>query len=225
MNVLENFLSNIANAIRTKTGKTEKIEAMDFATEIKAIPQTTTGKFQEKTMELTSSSATAISPDSGYDALSKVTVTPKLQSKTQTITTNTTTTITPDSGYAGLSSVAVTTNGISSDLTVQKAIIQKIAHKGTKTFTIPAGKQSAIIGCVTNSQYNAPTGELTCTASKGTITSLYNDLQAYDIQVNVKMQIFKLTNTTGEASTVTLKMTWGSGNAYGDWGTNFIISY
>lgn len=36
--MLTQFLTNIANAIRAKTGKTDPINAQDFAAEIAAIP-------------------------------------------------------------------------------------------------------------------------------------------------------------------------------------------
>lgn len=49
-NILENYLDNLADAIRLKTGGTGDIEAMDFASEILSIPQTTTSKLQEKTV-------------------------------------------------------------------------------------------------------------------------------------------------------------------------------
>lgn len=119
MGVLENYLEDVADAIRLKTGKTDLIEAMDFGTEIKSIPQNTTGVFQTKDVELTQTSTTTITPDSGYDAITQVNVTPKLQTKSQTLTTNfSTVTITPDSGYVGLSSVSVKPN-IADDITYQ----------------------------------------------------------------------------------------------------------
>ena len=118
-NILGSYLTTIANAIRTKTGETAAISAADFASKILALE---TAKLQAKTVSLTSTAATAITPDSGYTGMSKVTVTPKLQSKTQTVTSNTTTTIKPDSGYAGLSQVSVKTNVASQAVSAAKSV-------------------------------------------------------------------------------------------------------
>lgn len=62
--------------------------------------------YQEKAASITHSGATEITPDSGYDAMTKVTVTPQLQSKTVSPSTSQQT-VSPDSGKAGLSSVTV----------------------------------------------------------------------------------------------------------------------
>ena len=76
---------------------------------------------QEKSVTINSNGESSVTPDSGYDGLSKVNLTtnvqPDLESKSITITENTTTTISPTSGYDGLSEVEVITNvsGGSSD--------------------------------------------------------------------------------------------------------------
>lgn len=108
MNLLEEFLTEIADAIRKRKGKTDLIEAQQFAEEIESIPQTTTSKLQEKSVNITSTSAISVTPDSGYDAMSKVTITPKTQTKSIDITSASSTTITPDSGNIGLSSITIT---------------------------------------------------------------------------------------------------------------------
>lgn len=67
-----------------------------------------------KAVTILENGVTTITPDSGYDGMSRVVVTVdaagEMQTKSQTITSNTTTTITPDSGYDGMTSVSVTTN-------------------------------------------------------------------------------------------------------------------
>ena len=67
-----------------------------------------------KNVNITSNGTTVVNPDSGYDAVKKVTATvnvqPTLQNKNVTITSNTTTTLQKDSGYDGLGIVEVTTN-------------------------------------------------------------------------------------------------------------------
>ena len=151
---------------------------------------------------------------------------PNLQDKSIDVTSNGSQTVNADEGYDGLNSVTIKTNvDTTSNLAVQRACMQKLTHNATKKFTIPAGKKYAIISCVINSQYNTPWGSLTCTASKGTISQLHNDTDTSGIELNTRLQVFKLTNTTGEASTVTLTMNWETGNGYGDLGTNFVVSY
>lgn len=72
------------------------------------------GSYQEKTLTISENGTTVITPDTTYDAMSKVTVNVdaagELQTKTVSITSNTTTTISPDSGYDGMSKVTVTTS-------------------------------------------------------------------------------------------------------------------
>ena len=69
---------------------------------------------ESKEITITSNTTTDITPTTGKDGLSQVSVItniqPNLETKSITITENTTTTITPTSGKDGLSSVEVTTN-------------------------------------------------------------------------------------------------------------------
>lgn len=132
MKLLEDFLTEIADAIRKRKAKSGLIEAQQFAEEIESIPQEITGNFQEKVVSITASGNTEVTPDSDYDGLSKVTVSPKLQSKTSSLTSASSTTITPDSGYAGLSSVSVTP--------AVQTKSQTITSNGTTTITPDSGK-------------------------------------------------------------------------------------
>lgn len=72
---LNNFLTDVANSIRTKTGKTDKIKASSFDTEIKSIE--TGGReptLEEVTTTITSNTTTVITPSEGYDGIGKATV-------------------------------------------------------------------------------------------------------------------------------------------------------
>ena len=111
MKVLDDFLDNIADAIRKRKQITGVIEAKDFASEIESIPQTVKSDLQAKSVTITSNGTTTVTPDSGYDGMESTTITtnvqPKLQAKTATLTTTSSTVISPDSGYYGLSKVTV----------------------------------------------------------------------------------------------------------------------
>ena len=234
MNLLEEFLTEIADAIRKRKAKTGLIEAQQFAEEIESIPQDITGLFQEKTVELTSSTL-SVTPDSNYDALSKVTVTPKLQSKTQTVTTNTTTTIKPDTGYVGLSSVAVTTNVSGGKLggSFQYNYYNTSQVNNTQTYniTIPANKQYAIIVFVINSQNNTPKGTLEVTSKPSNITlSAIGSSNGHreNGNINVTTYCYLATKTSSISSAATIKFTndWDdTGNGYGNAGCTYGVFY
>ena len=72
---------------------------------------------QSRSVNLTSTSSTTFSPQSGYDGMSSITVTPNLYTRSVTPSTSTQT-ITPPSGYCGLRSVSVSgdSNLISSNI-------------------------------------------------------------------------------------------------------------
>lgn len=235
MEVLENYLQNVANAIRNKTGGTAKIEAMDFASEILSIPQTTTSKLQEKTVTHTTTSALTVNPDSGYDGMSKVTVNPKLQSKTTTITSNTTTNITPDSGYSGLSQVSVTTNvsggKLGGTFTWNHYNTSAINNSQTYNISVPANKQYAIIVFVIAAQSNTPRGTLEVTSKPSNITlsaigSVNGGRETNSVQTTTYCYLATKTSSISSAATITFKNDWSdTGNGYGNAGCTYGVFY
>lgn len=102
---LQNIKTAIQNALVNKgITSASNHDMADFATDIGNIQ--TGGNYQSKTASASTSSQT-IRPDSGYDALSQVTINAATkQSKTVTPSTSSQT-VTPDSGYYGLSQVTV----------------------------------------------------------------------------------------------------------------------
>lgn len=83
---LTNFLTDVADSIRSKTGKSETIAAEDFDTEIESIE--TGGTLQSKSITITENGTTSITPDTGYDGLSDVSVTTDVSGGGETVYIN-----------------------------------------------------------------------------------------------------------------------------------------
>ncbi len=75
---LTNFLTDIANSIRTKKGTTDTILASNFDNEIESIQ--TTPNLQSKSITITTNGTQNVTADEGYDGLSDVSVTTDVQS-------------------------------------------------------------------------------------------------------------------------------------------------
>lgn len=70
---LGNFLTDVADAIRTKTGSQETIQASSFDTAIGNIPSG--ADLETKSVTITENTTTTITPTTGKDGMSEVTVT------------------------------------------------------------------------------------------------------------------------------------------------------
>ena len=135
---LKVFLTDVADAIRTKKGTTELIPANTFDTEIESISG---GKEeQSKSVTITKNGTQTVTPDENK-TLSSVEITTNVPQKTEqtksvTITQNRTQTVTPDAGKV-LSSVEITTN-VPQKPEQSKSVT--ITQNGRSTVTPDAGK-------------------------------------------------------------------------------------
>ncbi len=180
MEILEDFFKSVAKAIRKKTGKKKRIKAEDFAKEIRAIP---TRNLQEKDISLTSTEAKTITPDSRYEALSKVNVTPKLRSDASTVPAYSTNVTTVMEGYAGISSVYKKAN----------AADRAVSITSTGTTTVgqdPNNNTSAISSATITPSLQAKTGSLTSnTTTTYTPDSGYCGMKSVAITTNISNAI------------------------------------
>ena len=71
---LPHFLTDVADALRTKKGTSALIPANTFDTEIINLPSGG-GSLQSKSITITNNGSQVVSPDTGYDGLSSVAIT------------------------------------------------------------------------------------------------------------------------------------------------------
>lgn len=75
IDTLSNFLTDVADSIREKTGNTEPIACEDFDTEIESISGGGSANLQTKSVTITENGTTSVTPDTGYDGMSEVRIT------------------------------------------------------------------------------------------------------------------------------------------------------
>lgn len=106
-NTLANFLTDVANAIRTKKGTQETISASTFDTEILSIPTKET--YQEKSITIRQDGNYSLLPDNGYGAISRANITvntlERKQNKSMRIEANGNYQINSDEGFDALGTV------------------------------------------------------------------------------------------------------------------------
>lgn len=108
VNNLTNFLTDVANAIKEKTGDNSSIPASQFDSKILAIPAQ--GSYQTKSISIVSNGTMTLLPDTNYDAMDRVVIsvdvpTGQINNQDKEITENGV--YTADEGYTGLGTILV----------------------------------------------------------------------------------------------------------------------
>lgn len=156
MSVQEDYLTGIANAIRTKEGSTDPIQASQFASRIEAI--TTTLPTQEKTID-PSTTQVVVEPDEGK-TLSKVTVSP-IQTETATVwpaTIEQTATPSPGKFFRSVTVGAVPTETKSVSPSTSEQTVKPTSGKFLSQVTVGAiSTETKSVSPSTSSQTVTPT--------------------------------------------------------------------
>lgn len=108
INNLTSFLTDVASAIKEKTGDSTAIPAEEFDTKIAEIQ--TQGSYQTKSTTISTNGNYSLTPDQGYDAMNQVDISVNVPQTTANLQEKTITTNgehQPDTGYDGFSSVNV----------------------------------------------------------------------------------------------------------------------
>lgn len=200
-NNLNDFLTDVAGAIKEKTGDSTAIPASQFDTKIRSIE--TGGNYQAKTVEYTTNGTRQIVPDTNYDALSEVNVTvnvatpaPVLQNKTATQNGS----YSADPGYDGLGTVLVNVQGQinNQDKTItqngQYTADSGYTGLGTVTVNVPSGSGDVKLFETEQAMQADPS------PSEGDLAVIYrSEIQNWDGQEAVKGFTFPNTVTMSEA--------------------------
>ena len=139
-------LNNLADALRNKLGTTQRYTIDEM---IQAVNDITVGSssanpvLQTKTVSASTSAQVDVTPDAGYDGLSKVTVNKvNLQTKTTSASTSAQVDVTPDAGYTGLSKVTVNKINLQtktvSPTTSQQDVSPDTGYTGLSKVTVSA---------------------------------------------------------------------------------------
>ena len=134
VNNLSNFLTDVANAIKTKKGSETAIPAANFDTEILTLPSQ--GTYEQRVLNISANGTQTITPSSGYDAIDELELTvavpeKQLQSKTYNFTQNTNIQLLPDSGYDGFDTVTLNINVPTIDTSDATATAEDIIQEQT----------------------------------------------------------------------------------------------
>jgi len=187
-NTLSNFLTDVANAIRTKKGTETTIAASAFDTEILNLPS---GTYQTKNITISANGSQTITPDQGYDAIDEITITTQvpqkqLQSKTYNFNTNQTVELTPDTGYDGFDIITLTINVPGQQINNQdKTITENGTYTADSGYT-GLGEVTVNVPSQINNQNKTIIENGTYTADSG-----YTGLGTVDVNVEPDVRLFQ----------------------------------
>lgn len=126
INNLTNFLTDVASAIKTKKGSETSIPAANFDTEILSLPSG--GTYQTKSININNNGNYNLLPDTGYDAMSEVTISVAISPNLQDLTLTQNGTYSAGQGYDGIGQVIVNVPGAENLDPVLTAQEQKLAE-------------------------------------------------------------------------------------------------
>lgn len=180
MEVLDNFLTGIADSLRKVTATTNLIPAQDFSPTIETLGLNG-AQLQTKTVNIISSGTTIVSPDEGYDGMTRVTVNANVSSD-------------PTFEFFGANSTGTSTVTLSKNFTIPSGkskawIIAIVNTQGSSDWSCTISSGS---GTVTEGLYYDATNS-------------YNNSQA----VNHKVKIYDIT-TDGNGCTAALVLGGGA---------------
>lgn len=160
VNNLNDFLTDVAGAIKTKKGSETAIPAANFDTEILALPSQ--GTYEQKTLRVSTNGTQTVVPSSGFDAIDELELIVAVPGSTinnqdKTITQNGT--YTADSGYTGLGTVIVNVpqEGGSGDVKQFESVAQMQASTGNQEGDLAIVYNSQILPLTENSIFQIAT--------------------------------------------------------------------
>lgn len=209
VNTLNDFLTDVASAIKTKKGSEVAIPAASFDTEILALPSQ--GTYEQRVLNISKNGTQTITPSAGFDAIDELELTvavpeKQLQSKTYNFTQNTTIQLLPDTGYDGFDIVTLNIEVPSEEINNQdKEITENGVYTadegytglGTVTVNVPQTGDVPVKLFETEEQMQADT-----TAKEGDLAIVYRS-EIQNATVDSKFQVANFPETVVLDSAIT----------------------
>ena len=209
VNNLNDFLTDVASAIKTKKGSEVAIPAANFDTEILALPSQ--GTYEQRVLNISKNGTQTITPSEGFDAIDELELTvavpeKQLQSKTYNFTQNTTIQLLPDTGYDGFDVVTLNIEVPGEEINNQdKEITENGVYTadegytglGTVTVNVPQTGDVPVKLFETEEQIQADT-----TAKEGDLAIVYRS-EIQNATVDSKFQVANFPETVILDSAIT----------------------
>lgn len=209
VNNLNDFLTDVASAIKTKKGSEVAIPAANFDTEILTLPSQ--GTYEQRVLNISKNGTQTITPSEGFDAIDELELTvavpeKQLQSKTYNFTQNTTIQLLPDTGYDGFDVVTLNIEVPGEEINNQdKEITENGVYTadegytglGTVTVNVPQTGDVPVKLFETEEQMQADT-----TAKEGDLAIVYRS-EIQNATVDSKFQVANFPETVVLDSAIT----------------------